>query len=123
MGMNLEQLENSLRLAESEAQLWEQKIRAYHGHVSAEREAINLCASLLRDIKTHYEQIERAGAQTYRERIDRAAAQLLKSHKLHSDAEEALMQLQLARLKAQAAIMKATIEQSQRSVVVPGRTM
>ena len=95
-----EQIRTSLKLAESEMQLWEYKCAAFTERSTKERGFI---AILARAVLTQ-------------EGSERVIQDYLRAHKGHTDAELNIMQLQVAKLKGQAAILQAHLE----SIKQPG---
>jgi predicted kinase len=95
LSSNPDQVRNSLKIAESELQLWEYKVTAYTERQTKERGFI---AALAREVLQH-------------EGSERVIQEYLRAHKSHSDAELNLMQVQIAKLKGQAAILQAHLDE------------
>jgi hypothetical protein len=90
---NPEQLRTSLSIAESELTMWEYKCTAFSERSTKERGFI---AALAREV--------------LQEGSERVIQDYLRAHKGHSDAEMNLMQLQVAKLKGQCALLKAALD-------------
>jgi hypothetical protein len=90
-----EQIRVSLQLAESEMTLWEHKVAAYKERQTKERGFIALLARKVLDKDGTTSQVTN---------------DYLRTHKGHSDAEVNIMELQIAKLKGQAAVLKAALE-------------
>lgn len=92
---NPEQIRVSLQLAESEMTLWEHKLAAYKERQTKERGFIALLAR---------KALDRDGATS------QVTNDYLRTHKAHSDTEANIMELQIAKLKGQAAVLKAALD-------------
>ncbi len=109
-GVNIEMLENSIKLANAKVQVWEQKRAAYNAKEIKERVLIQTLVyghvpSLVNDSPSPSHQ---------------ACSQYLQAHKSHADAELQIIDLTIAELKSQAAIHQAMLDEATGKVIAPG---
>ena len=95
--INIEQAQNSLRLVQAKIELWEQKIATFKEKGKKERAWIG----------TYGIQVNGHPA------LERVTSEYLQAHKSHEDAEAQLMELTVAELKSQAAILQAGIKEAE----------
>jgi len=93
--INIEQAQNSLRLVQAKIELWEQKIATFKEKGKKERGWIGITGGAwphpALDVTSEYQQ----------------------AHKSHEDAEAQLMELTVAELKSQAAILQAALKEAE----------
>lgn len=102
--VNIEQLQNSLKLLYAKVELWEQKIKTFKYRAQKERELTQLLAGV-----------------TIGEPGHRIVSDYLTAHKNNTEAEEQLMQITVAELKSQVAITEAVLSQTESPIADPGR--
>jgi hypothetical protein len=102
--INIEQTENALRLTQAKIELWQQKIATYKEKGKKERAWIGTYA------------IQANGHPT----LEAVTREYQQAHKSHEDAESQLLELTLAELKCQAAILQAGLKEADSSIVLGG---
>ncbi len=107
-GVNIEMLENSIKLANAKVQVWEQKRAAYNAKETKERLLIQTWAEGYFPAASEFS----PGRQI--------TAQYLQAHKSHADAELQIIDLTIAELKSQAAIHQAMLDEATGKVIAPG---
>jgi hypothetical protein len=108
--INIEQAQNSLRLVQAKIELWEQKIATFKLRMTKERAFITALAYYFPPV----------GSGEWPSELQKAANVYVNAHKSHSEAEEQLMQLQVAEFKAQAAILEAGLKEADSSIILGG---
>lgn len=115
--VNIEQLQNSLKLLYAKVELWEQKIKTFKYRAQKERELTEAIAKATIGrgyVGPGFQSIDSADAM-------RTISAYLTAHKNNTEAEEQLMQITVAELKSQVAITEAVISQTESPIADPGK--
>lgn len=113
--VNIEQLQNSLKLLYAKVELWEQKIATFKHRAMKERELTQLISNFVLQDASPYPATEHGWMK------NKIVQDYLTAHKNNTEAEEQLMQITVAELKSQVAITEAVLEQAQSPIADPGR--
>lgn len=113
-GVNIEMLENSIKLANAKVTVWEQKRAAYNTRETKHRAFVQ---ALIDSQFPTQGSIQGTALQIP---VRQACSNYLQYHKIHADAELQIIDLTIAELKSQAAIHQAMLDEAMGKVIAPG---